>query len=63
MWYVRSFFIENGVEVALDEGPWDHTLAELIIADIGVDASIPRGLDRQKVERAILIPESEVRYA
>ena len=62
MWYVRSFFIENGEVVALDEGPWDRTFAELIIADIGVDASIPRGIGRQDVLRSIIVHESEAVY-
>lgn len=41
--------------VYLDEGPFDRILAELVIADIGVDGTIPRGLDRVRVERAILV--------
>ena len=55
MWYVRTFFREGGELVYLDEGPWDRYLAELVIADIGVDGSIPRGLERVRVERAILV--------
>ena len=55
IWYVRSFIKENDELVYLDEGPWDRYLAELVIADIAVDASIPRGIGRVPVERAILI--------
>jgi len=59
MWAVRSYFVENGEVVFLDEGPWDRFLAELVLADIGVDASIPRGLGRVNVLRAKLVPASE----
>ena len=43
--------------VYLDEGPLDRYLAELVLADIGIDASIPRGLGRVRVERAELVPD------
>lgn len=59
MWAVRSFIIEHGREVFVDEGPWDRYFAELVLADIGVDASIPRGLGRVSVLRAIIIPAEE----
>lgn len=55
MWFVRTFFREHGELVYLDEGPWDRYLAELVIADIAIDASIPRGLGRVTVERAVLV--------
>lgn len=55
--FVRSILLENGEEVYLDEGPWDGYLAELVIADIGVDASIPRGIGRVPVLRARLVRE------
>ena len=58
-WAVRSVLIEQGEEVRLDEGPWDRYLAELVLADIGIDASIPRGLDRARVYRAKVIPAEE----
>jgi hypothetical protein len=57
MWYVRSFFREEDTLVYLDEGPLDRYFAELVLADIGVDGTIPRGLDRVRVERAILVAE------
>ena len=57
MWYVRSFFRENETLVYLDEGPLDRYFAELVLADIGVDGTIPYGLDRVRVERAILVAE------
>jgi hypothetical protein len=56
MWYVRSVLIENDREVFLDEGPFDRWLAELVLADIGIDATIPRGLGRVTVLRACLVP-------
>lgn len=62
MWYVRTWFRERGSAagdgelVYLDEGPLDRYLAELVLADIGIDASIPRGLGRVRVERAELVP-------
>ena len=59
MYVVRTYFRENGELVYLDEGPWDHYLAELVLADIGIDASIPRGMDRVVVERAIIVPAAE----
>ena len=55
MWYVRSWFREHDELVYLDEGPWDRYLAELVLADIGIDASIPRGIGRVTVERAVLV--------
>ena len=57
LWYVRSYFWEAEHEVFVDEGPWERTLAELVIADIGVDASIQRGIGRVTVTRAILVAE------
>jgi len=60
MFYVRSTFIEQGQRVHLHEGPWDHSLAEVILADIGVDASIPRGIGRQQVLSAVIVPEADV---
>lgn len=60
LWVVRTILIENGEEVYLDEGPWDRVLAELILADIGVDASIPRGVGRVAVLRARLVPVEDV---
>ena len=59
LWYVRSFFEEGGELVFLDEGPWDYTLASLVLADIGIDASIPRSLKRVTVKRARLVRASE----
>jgi len=56
LWSVRSILMEDGNEVYLDEGPWERYLAELVLADIGVDASIPRGIDRARVFRARIIP-------
>jgi len=56
MVYVRTYFREHGELVHLDEGPLERWLAELLIADIGVDGTIPRGLDRVTVERAVLVP-------
>ena len=53
--YVRTYFIEDGLMVYLDEGPFDRYLAELVLADVGIDGTIARGLDRVRVERAILI--------
>lgn len=58
MWYVRTYFREGASLVFMDEGPWERYLAELVLADIGVDASIPRGLGRVQVERAILVEVS-----
>ena len=55
--YVRTFFREHGSLVFLDEGPLERYLAELLIADIGLDATIPRGLGRVVVERAVLVPD------
>ena len=55
MWFVRTFFYEDDALVYLDEGPLDRYFAELVIADIGVDGTIPRGLDRVRVERAVLV--------
>ena len=55
MWYVRSFFREEDTLVYLDEGPLDRYFAELVLQDIGVDGTIPRGLDRGRVERAVLV--------
>jgi len=55
MWFVRTFFMEGEDLVFLDEGPWDRWLAELVLADIGIDASIPRGLGRITVLSAILV--------
>jgi hypothetical protein len=55
LWYVRTFFHEEGLQVHLDEGPWERYLAELVLADIGVDASIPRGIGRVTVDRAVLV--------
>ncbi len=55
LWFVRSWLCEDGREVSLDEGPFDRHLAEIVLADIGVDASIPRGLTRVPVERASLV--------
>ena len=66
LWYVRSyfternFFTEEDEPVCLDEGPWSRELAELVLADIGIDASIERGLGRVRVERAVLVAEAEV---
>ena len=57
MWYVRTFFYEDGALVYLDEGPFDRYFAELVIADIAQDASILRGLGRVRVERAVLVAE------
>ena len=53
--YVRTYFTEDGTLVYLDEGPFDRFLAELVLADIGIDGTISRGLDRIRVERAILV--------
>lgn len=55
-WYVRTYFVESGSLVWLDEGPFDRYFAELVLADIGIDASIPRGLGRVRVLRALLVP-------
>ncbi len=55
LWYVRIYFLENEELVYLDEGPWDRYLAELVLVDIGIDATIPRGAGRVQVERAILV--------
>jgi hypothetical protein len=56
LWYVRSFFREGDNLVFLDEGPWDHFLATCVLFEIGVqDATIPRGLGRVTVERAVLV--------
>jgi hypothetical protein len=64
MWYVRSFMFEGEAPrqqyVYIDEGPWDRYLAEMVLADIGVDGTIPRGIGRVRVERAILV---EVNFA
>lgn len=55
LWNVRTFFFEDGALVFLDEGPFDRVLAELVLADIGIDGTISRGLRRVRVERAILV--------
>jgi hypothetical protein len=54
-WYVRSFLFEWDVSVHTDDGPFDRYFAELVLADIGIDGTIQRGLDRVRVERAILV--------
>jgi hypothetical protein len=56
LWAVRSYLVENDEEVYLDEGPWEYYLASLVLADIGIDASIPRGVSRARVTRAQLVP-------
>jgi hypothetical protein len=61
-WAVRSYILENGEEVHLDEGPWDRCLAELILADIGIDATIPRGLGRAEVRHARIVPANEADF-
>jgi hypothetical protein len=55
LWFVRSRLLENGIEAILDEGPLDRWHAELLLADIGIDASIPRGLGRVQVVSASLV--------
>jgi len=55
LYYVRSYFIEENELVHLDEGPWEYYLAMLVISDIGIDASVPRGLGRVQVVKAKLI--------
>ena len=60
LFYVRSFFWEETLPglfelVYADEGPWDHFFAECVLMDVRVDASVPRGLGRVTVERAILV--------
>lgn len=56
LWMVQMTLEEDGVDVVLTEGPWDRNLAESVIADIGVDASIAHGLGRVNVKEAILVP-------
>lgn len=56
LYWVRSILIEDGERVRLDEGPWEQYLAELVLADIGIDASIPRGIGRVPVHSARLVP-------
>lgn len=58
-YYVRSWFRENNQPVYLDEGPFDLYFAELVLADIGIDASIVRGLGRVQVERAVIVEANE----
>ena len=62
-WCVRSVIVERGVEIDFDEGPWDRHLAELVLADIGIDASIPRGIGRVPVLRARLVPLESAQLA
>lgn len=61
MFYVRYLIIENDDVASLYEGPVDYYFATLLIADVGVDASIPRGLlSRAPVIAARIVPEAEV---
>lgn len=53
--YVRYFIREYGELTHLDLGPLDHYLAELLIADVGVDGTVQHGLMRVAVERAVII--------
>lgn len=55
LWYLRTYFYENEELVYLDEGPLDWFLVNVLLSDIGMDASIPRGIGRVKVERAVPI--------
>ena len=55
LWSVRCRLIEAGQVVVHEIGPLDRYLAELVIADIGVDGQIPRGLAWVRVLSARLV--------
>jgi hypothetical protein len=60
LWNVRTYFRAfpealGDVLVYDDAGPFDRVLAELVLADIGIDGTMARGLGRVRVERAILV--------
>lgn len=60
LFYVRTFLLEpHEDQPYLDQGPWDRPLAELVLADIGVDASFPLDGRRLTVTRAHLIHTDE----
>ena len=55
LWAVRCRILEDGRVVPYEDGPFDRYLAELVIADIGIDAKIPRGLTWVDVLSARLV--------
>ena len=58
LFYVRSF-PRSGNPPYIDEGPWDHYLAGLVLAHIGVDAHAVLDEQRVAVERAFLVPADQ----
>ena len=53
LWYVRAWDAEGAF---VDDGPWERWMAELVLADIGQDATV----SRVRVVKAKLISEDEV---
>lgn len=60
LWFVQCVVDDWPTNITFLWGPWDRTLADLMIADLGVDGKLWDGGDSVRVLSAILVRADEV---